>query len=160
MSRVSKKPIPLPKGVEILVKPDSVVVKGPKGSIEFNKPQKIRVLVDDSAIRIESDPDMIPMAGTTRAILANMVEGVSRLFQIKLDLVGVGFRASMQGKDLNLFVGFSHPLLFSPPDGVTLTTPTQAEVVVSGFDMQQVGEVAAKIRRYRPPEPYKGKGVK
>ena len=160
MSRVSKKPIPLPKGVEVHVKPDSVTVKGPKASMEFHKPEKIKVLVQDSVVRIESDVAMIPMAGTTRAILANMVEGVSQLFQIKLDLVGVGYRASMQGKDLNLFLGYSHPLMFTAPDGVTLATPTQTEIVVSGSNKQQVGEVAAKIRRYRPPEPYKGKGVK
>ena len=160
MSRVAKKPIPLPKGVEILVKPRFVTVKGPKGSIEFTKPEKIRVVVKDSVIQIESDADMIPMAGTTRAILANMVEGVSQFFHIKLDLVGVGYRASMQGKDLNLFLGYSHSLVFTAPEGVTLTTPTQTEIVVAGFNKQQVGEVAAKIRRYRPPEPYKGKGVK
>ena len=160
MSRVAKKPIPLPKGVEVSVQPAIVRVNGPKGSMEFKKPEKIRVVVSDVDIRIESDPSYIPMAGTVRAILANMVQGVSQLFQIKLDLVGVGYRASMQGKDLNLFLGYSHPLIFTAPVGVTLATPSQTEIVVSGFDKQQVGEVAAKIRRYRPPEPYKGKGVK
>ena len=160
MSRVAKKPIPLPKGVEVSVQPAIVRVNGPKGNMEFKKPEKIRVVVSDVDIRVESDPSYIPMAGTVRAILANMVQGVSQLFQIKLDLVGVGYRASMQGKDLNLFLGYSHPLIFTAPVGVALATPNQTEIVVSGFDKQQVGEVAAKIRRYRPPEPYKGKGVK
>ena len=160
MSRVAKKPIPLPKGVEVSVQPATVLVNGPKGSMEFKKPEKIKVVVSDADIRIESDPSHIPMAGTVRAILANMIQGVSQLFQTKLDLVGVGYRASMQGKDLNLFLGYSHPLVFTAPVGVTISTPSQTEIVVSGFDKQQVGEVAAKIRRYRPPEPYKGKGVK
>jgi len=100
------------------------------------------------------------MAGTLRAILANMVQGVSQGFERKLELVGVGYRAAMQGKDLNLSLGFSHPVLFTAPEGITITTPTQTEIVVSGPDKQRVGEVAAKIRGFRPPEPYKGKGVK
>lgn len=100
------------------------------------------------------------MAGTLRAILANMVHGVSAGFERKLDLVGVGYRAAMQGSDLNLSLGYSHPVLFAPPAGITITTPTQTEILVAGADKQLVGEVAAKIRGYRPPEPYKGKGVK
>ena len=100
------------------------------------------------------------MTGTLRAILANMVKGVSDGFERKLELVGVGYRAAVQGKDLNLSLGFSHPVLFKTPEGITITTPTQTEIVVSGADKQRVGEVAAKIRGYRPPEPYKGKGVK
>ena len=104
-------------------------------------------------------PSLVPMAGTLRAILANMVQGVSEGFERKLELVGVGYRASMQGKDLNLALGFSHPVLFKAPEGITITTPTQTEILVSGADKQRVGEVAAKIRGFRPPEPYKGKGV-
>lgn len=100
------------------------------------------------------------MTGTLRAILANMVHGVSRGFERKLELVGVGYRASMQGKDLNIALGFSHPVVFPSPEGITIATPTQTEIVVSGADKQRVGEVAAKIRGFRPPEPYKGKGVK
>ena len=107
-----------------------------------------------------NDPALLPMAGTLRAILANMVQGVSQGFERKLELVGVGYRAAMQGKDLNLSLGFSHPVLFTAPEGITIVTPTQTEIVVSGADKQRVGEVAAKIRGFRPPEPYKGKGVK
>ena len=102
----------------------------------------------------------MPLAGTLRAIVANMVKGVSEGFERKLELVGVGYRASMQGKDLNLALGFSHPVLFPAPEGITITTPTQTEILVAGADKQRVGEVAAKIRGFRPPEPYKGKGVK
>ena len=105
-------------------------------------------------------PSLVPLAGTLRAILANMVQGVTQGFERKLELVGVGYRAAMQGKDLNLSLGFSHPVLFTAPEGITIATPTQTEIVVSGADKQRVGEVAAKIRGFRPPEPYKGKGVK
>ena len=102
----------------------------------------------------------MPLTGTLRAILANMVQGVSEGFERKLELVGVGYRAAMQGKDLNLSLGFSHPVVYQAPEGITITTPTQTEILVAGADKQQVGEVAAKIRAYRKPEPYKGKGVK
>ena len=115
---------------------------------------------DGHALLSANDAALVPMAGTLRAILANMVKGVTDGFERKLELVGVGYRAAMQGKDLNLSLGFSHPVLFTAPEGITITTPTQTEIVVSGPDKQRVGEVAAKIRGFRPPEPYKGKGVK
>ena len=161
MSRVAKKPVALPKGVEVSIQGGTVVAKGPKGTLSIAKPEGVEVKVEDGhALLSAADPMHVPMAGTLRAILANMVKGVSEGFERKLELVGVGYRAAMQGKDLNLSLGFSHPVLFPAPEGITITTPTQTEILVSGADKQRVGEVAAKIRGFRPPEPYKGKGVK
>ena len=161
MSRVAKKPIALPKGVEFNIQSDNVSVKGPKGALSIAKPNGIEVKVEDGNAQLSANDDnLVPLTGTLRAILANMVKGVSEGFERKLELVGVGYRAAMQGKDLNLSLGFSHPVLFKTPDGITIATPTQTEIVVTGADKQLVGEVAAKIRGYRPPEPYKGKGVK
>jgi len=161
MSRVAKKPVALAKGVELNVQPDSISVKGPKGTLSVPKPAGIEVKIEDgNALLSANDASLVPLAGTLRAIVANMVKGVSEGFERKLELVGVGYRAAMQGKDLNLSLGFSHPVLFPAPEGITIATPSQTEIVVSGADKQRVGEVAAKIRGYRPPEPYKGKGVK
>ena len=161
MSRVAKKPVALAKGVELTVQPEMISVKGPKGALSVAKPAGIEVKVEDGNAQLSaSEPSLVPLTGTLRAIVANMVHGVSTGFERKLELVGVGYRAAMQGKDLNLSLGFSHPVLFAPPAGITITTPTQTEIVVAGADKQLVGEVAAKIRGYRPPEPYKGKGVK
>ena len=161
MSRVAKKPIALPKGIEFNVQSDSVSVKGPKGTLSIAKPAGIEVKIEGGNAQLSANDDsLIPLTGTLRAILANMVHGVSEGFVRKLDLVGVGYRASMQGKDLSLALGFSHPVVFSAPEGITIVTPTQTEILVSGADKQRVGEVAAKIRAFRPPEPYKGKGVK
>jgi large subunit ribosomal protein L6 len=161
MSRVAKKPIVLTKGVELNVQSENVSVKGPKGTLSIAKPAGIDVIVENGHAQLSAnDPALVPLAGTLRAIIANMVQGVSEGFQRKLELVGVGYRASMAGSDLNLALGFSHPVLFKAPAGITITTPTQTEILVSGADKQRVGEVAAKIRGFRPPEPYKGKGVK
>jgi large subunit ribosomal protein L6 len=161
MSRVAKKPIVLAKGVELNIQPENVSVKGPKGTLSIAKPAGVEVIVENGqAVLSANDPALVPLAGTLRAIIANMVQGVSEGFQRKLELVGVGYRASMSGTDLNLALGFSHPVLFKAPAGITITTPTQTEILVSGADKQRVGEVAAKIRGFRPPEPYKGKGVK
>ncbi|QSX79858.1 50S ribosomal protein L6 [Agrilutibacter solisilvae] len=161
MSRVAKKPVALPKGVEISVQADSINAKGAKGTLSVPKPAGINVKIEDGqAVFSTEDAALIPLTGTLRAILANMVKGVSEGFERKLELVGVGYRASMSGKDLNLSLGFSHPVLFQTPEGITIATPTQTEILVSGADKQRVGEVAAKIRGFRPPEPYKGKGVK
>ena len=161
MSRVAKKPISLPQGVELNIQDTSVSAKGPKGTLSLAKPAGVQIAVEDGhAVLSANDPALIPITGTVRAILANMVKGVSEGFQKKLDLVGVGYRAAMQGKDLSLSLGFSHPVLFQTPEGITISTPTQTEILVAGADKQRVGEVAAKIRGYRPPEPYKGKGVK
>ena len=161
MSRVAKKPIALPKGVEIKISADSISAKGPKGTLSIAKPAGIELKIEgDNAVFSTENSEQIALTGTLRAILANMVKGVSEGFERKLELVGVGYRAAMQGKDLNLSLGFSHPVLFKTPDGITIATPTQTEILVSGSDKQRVGEVAAKIRGFRPPEPYKGKGVK
>ena len=161
MSRVAKKPIPLPKGVELNIQSDNVSVKGSKGTLSIAKPAGIQVVIEDGNAQLSTnDPLLMPLTGTLRAIISNMVHGVSEGFERKLELVGVGYRATMQGKDLNLSLGFSHPVLFKTPEGITIVTPTQTEIVVTGSDKQRVGEVAAKIRSFRPPEPYKGKGVK
>ena len=161
MSRVAKRPIALPKGVELNIQSENVSVKGPKGTLSIDKPAGIDVKVEDGqALLSAANDELVPLTGTLRAIIANMVHGVSEGFERKLELVGVGYRAAMQGKDLNLSLGFSHPILFKAPEGITIATPTQTEIVVQGADKQRVGEVAAKIRGFRPPEPYKGKGVK
>jgi len=161
MSRVAKKPVVMPKGVDLNVQSNSISVKGPKGTLSIAKPASIDVKLEDGNAQLSTDDvAMIPLTGTLRAILANMVQGVTEGYERKLELVGVGYRAAMQGKDLNLSLGFSHPVLFKTPDGITIATPTQTEIMVSGADKQRVGEVAAKIRGFRPPEPYKGKGVK
>ncbi len=161
MSRVAKKLINLPKGVELKEADGVLSVKGPKGTLNINKPTGVSVSNENGVVQLgAANPDDMAMAGTIRAILSNMMTGVSEGFTRKLELVGVGYRAAMQGKDLNLSLGFSHPVLFQTPEGITLTTPTQTEILVSGADKQQVGEVAAKIRAYRKPEPYKGKGIR
>ena len=161
MSRVAKKPVTLAKGVELNVAPELITVKGPKGTLSLTKDAGIDVVIEDGVATLKTEnAELVALTGTVRAILANMVKGVSEGFEKKLELVGVGYRAAMQGKDLNLSLGFSHPVVFIAPEGITLSTPTQTEILVQGADKQVVGEVAAKIRGYRPPEPYKGKGVK
>ena len=161
MSRVAKKPIAIAKGVELNVQSENVTVKGPKGTLSIAKPAGIEIQIENGVAQLSAnDESLIALTGTLRAILANMVHGVSQGFERKLELVGVGYRAAMQGKDLSLSLGFSHPVVFPAPEGITIATPTQTEILVSGADKQRVGEVAAKIRAFRPPEPYKGKGVK
>jgi large subunit ribosomal protein L6 len=161
MSRVAKKPISLPKGVEFNSTSALVTVKGPKGSLSLAKPAGVEFNLDNGVLQLSAaEAANIPMAGTARAILANMIQGVAEGFTRKLELVGVGYRAAMQGADLNLSLGYSHPILFKAPEGITLATPTQTEILVSGADKQRVGEVAAKIRAFRKPEPYKGKGIR
>lgn len=161
MSRVAKKPIVLPKGVELNVQDGAVTVKGPKGTLSIAKPDDISISIEDGQASLSTqDAERVALTGTLRSIVANMVHGVSTGFERKLELVGVGYRASMQGRDLNLQLGYSHPVLFQVPEGITVATPSQTEVVVQGADKQLVGQVAAKIRGFRPPEPYKGKGVK
>jgi large subunit ribosomal protein L6 len=161
MSRVAKKPISLPKGVEFSQDASSFLVKGPKGSLSLIKPAGVDVVVESGELRVApANDDLIAMAGTVRALLANMATGVSDGYSRKLELVGVGYRASVAGRDLNLSLGFSHPVVFSAPEGITIETPTQTEILIRGADKQAVGQVAAKIRAFRPPEPYKGKGVR
>jgi len=161
MSRVAKQPITVPKGVDLDIQSTSITVKGPKGTLSLVKPAGVDIKLEDGVASLSpATPADDAITGTIRAIVANMVKGVSEGFERKLDLVGVGYRAAMAGKDLNLSLGFSHPVLFKTPEGITITTPTQTEILVQGSDKQRVGEVAAKIRGFRPPEPYKGKGVK
>ena len=161
MSRVAKKPIALPKGVEFAVGKDAITVKGPKGTLSFATPAGVEVGVKGSEVQLTTkEGGETKMTGTARALLANMVKGVSEGYQRKLELVGVGYRAALSGKDLNLTLGFSHPVVFRAPEGITITVPTQTEVLIAGADKQRVGEVAAKIRAFRPPELYKGKGVR
>ncbi|HEX7813835.1 50S ribosomal protein L6 [Dyella sp.] len=161
MSRVAKKPISLPKGVELNVVDGGVAVKGPKGSLKTHALPGVSVVVDNGVVNIQlAEGAEDKFGGTARAVLANMVKGVSEGFERKLELVGVGYRAAMQGKALNLSLGFSHPVLFEAPEGISIETPSQTEILIKGSDKQLVGEVAAKIRAYRAPEPYKGKGVR
>jgi large subunit ribosomal protein L6 len=161
MSRVAKKPVSLPKGVELKIADDGISVKGPKGALSTHALPGVTVAVDNGVANITlADGADDKFGGTARALLANMVKGVSEGYERKLELVGVGYRASMQGKALNLSLGYSHPVVFEAPEGISLETPSQTEVLIKGADKQRVGEVAAKIRGFRPPEPYKGKGVR
>ena len=161
MSRVAKKPIQMPKGVEFKATDDQVSVKGPKGTLTLAKPAGVEFKLDDGVLQLSAaDAANLPMAGTARAILANMIQGVAEGFTRKLELVGVGYRAAASGKDINLSLGYSHPVVFTAPEGITITTPTQTEILIAGADKQLVGEVAAKIRAFRKPEPYKGKGIR
>ncbi|MGA7801866.1 MAG: 50S ribosomal protein L6 [Gammaproteobacteria bacterium] len=163
MSRVAKKPIQIPSGVEVSVDGQAVTVKGPKGTLVHEVHESVSLQREDNVLNFEprvASPRGWAFAGTTRALINNMVAGVSTGFERKLELVGVGYRAQTQGKTLNLTLGYSHPINFDIPEGITIETPSQTEVVVRGTDKQQVGQVAAKIRAFRAPEPYKGKGVK
>jgi large subunit ribosomal protein L6 len=161
MSRVAKKILPMPKGVELKDADGVLSVKGPKGTLTMAKPAGVSVVTENGTVQFgAANPDDMKMAGTARAIIANMMTGVSEGFTRKLELVGVGYRAAMQGKDVNLSLGYSHPVVFKTPDGITITTPTQTEILIAGADKQLVGEVAAKIRAFRKPEPYKGKGIR
>jgi large subunit ribosomal protein L6 len=162
MSRVAKKPVPLPQGVTATVSAAQVTVKGAKGSLSVPLAKGVSVAEQNKELQVSfTDGDGVrAMAGATRAHLANMVTGVTKGYERKLELVGVGFRAAVQGKALNLTLGFSHPVVFDIPEGITIEAPTQTEVLIKGIDRQRVGQVAAEIRGIRPPEPYKGKGVK
>ena len=160
MSRVAKKPVPLPKGVELKIGADGVTVKGPKGSLQLPTMSGVDVTLNGSEVVFTAQGQNSSIAGTARALVSNMVKGVSEGYQKKLELVGVGYRAALAGKDLNLTLGFSHPVVFKTPEGIAIEVPTQTEILIKGADKQRVGEVAAKIRAFRPPEPYKGKGVR
>ncbi|MBM4220518.1 MAG: 50S ribosomal protein L6 [Gammaproteobacteria bacterium] len=163
MSRVARKPVPLPKGVEMTQAAGKVKVKGPKGELYLSLSSEVEVNIAADQANVSSrkpEQRARAIAGTTRALLANMVQGVSKGFERKLELVGVGYRAQAQGKKLNLTLGFSHPVAYAVPDGITIDTPSQTEIIIKGADKHRVGQVAADIRSYRPPEPYKGKGVR
>ena len=162
MSRIAKAPVTLPQGVTATVTPEAVTIKGVKGSLSVPLGRGVSVVQGDKKLEIQySDPGLArTQAGATRAHLANMVLGVTKGYEKKLELVGVGFRAQVQGKVLNLTLGFSHPVAFPIPEGITIDAPSQTEIVIKGIDRQKVGQVAAEIRDVRPPEPYKGKGVR
>ena len=167
MSRIAKIPVALPSGVEATIDGQSLAVKGGKGELAWDVHPLVSVVLEDNALKVA--PKEVSkqerafagaLAGTTRALVNNMVIGVSVGFEKKLNIVGVGYRAQAQGQNLNLTLGFSHPVVYEVREGVQVTTPNNTEIVVSGIDKQQVGQVAAQIRAYRKPEPYKGKGVR
>ena len=163
MSRIAKYPVPLPKGVEVNIAPGEISVKGPLGSIARSADPNVEVKKDGDNLTFKAlgnSNHADAMSGTMRALVANMVTGVTKGFEKKLQLVGVGYRAQAQGDKLNLSLGFSHPVVHQMPKGIKVATPTQTEIVITGVDKQLVGQVAAEVRGYKPPEPYKGKGVR
>ena len=163
MSRVANNPVPLPSGVEVKLDGQQINVKGSRGAMEFSVHPQVQVVQDGGEIKVAARGgarSARALAGTTRALVNNMVIGVSEGFEKRLTIQGVGYRAQVQGRKLNLQLGFSHPVEFAIPDGVEAETPSQTEIVLSGVDKQLVGQVAAEIRSFRPPEPYKGKGVR
>ena len=163
MSRIGKKPIAVPEGVEIDVKPGKVSVKGPKGELSQAVSPDMRVSQDNGTLTVERPTDRgehRALHGLTRSLIANMVEGVTGGFEKRLEIQGVGYRARLQGKTLELSVGYSHPVSVTAPEGIEFEVPTPTQVIVRGIDKQLVGEIAARIRRTRPPEPYKGKGIR
>jgi large subunit ribosomal protein L6 len=163
MSRIAKAPVELPSGVEFSQSGNVVTMKGSKGTLSLELNSEVELTVEDNALTVKPRSGSrfaTAVAGTMRSLLANMAQGVSEGFERKLQLVGVGYRAQAQGSTLNLTLGFSHPVVHQVPDGVTVETPSQTEILVRGADKQKVGQVAAEIRGYRPPEPYKGKGVR
>jgi large subunit ribosomal protein L6 len=162
MSRIAKAPVDLPQGVTATIAPESVTIKGTKGSLSIPLTRGVSVVQEEKHLQVKyTDPGLSrTQAGAVRAHLANMVLGVTKGYEKKLELVGVGFRAAVQGKTLNLTLGFSHPVNFPIPEGITIEAPSVTEIIIKGIDRQKVGQVAAEIRDIRPPEPYKGKGVK
>ncbi|MEL6722186.1 MAG: 50S ribosomal protein L6 [Pseudomonadota bacterium] len=163
MSRIAKAAVTIPAGVEINCEAQQVRVKGTKGNLSLDVHSSVQVSLNDDGLRVQpkvADKASWAMAGTMRALINNLVIGANQGFQKKLQLVGVGYRAQSKGKVLSLNLGFSHPVNYPVPEGITIETPVQTEIVVSGCDKQRVGQVAAEIRRFRPPEPYKGKGVR
>jgi large subunit ribosomal protein L6 len=163
MSRIGKLPVPILKGVQVGQKNGTVSVKGPKGELMLDLHPDVKVVVDDSEIRVERPSDSKPhraLHGLTRALIANMVKGVTEGFSKTLEIVGVGYRADAKGNGITLNVGYSHPINYVPAEGVKLECPNQTTIVISGVDKQKVGQTAAEIRGFRPPEPYKGKGIR
>ena len=163
MSRVAKNPVTVPAGVEVNFGTDALTVKGKNGALSLPLTGAVKVELNDGQLTfaaVDDSKHAVAMSGTVRALVANMVKGVSEGFEKKLQLIGVGYRAQAQGKTLNLSLGFSHPVVYEMPEGVSVATPSQTEIVLTGADKQAVGQAAAEIRGYRPPEPYKGKGVR
>jgi large subunit ribosomal protein L6 len=163
MSRIGKKAVPVPSGVTASVEGQTVKMKGPKGALQYVVPDDIVVKMENGAIKVdprEETKRARAMWGTSRTLVSNLVTGVTKGFESKLEITGVGYRAAVQGKNLQIQLGFSHDVSYPIPDGISVATPKPTEIVVSGIDKQRVGQVAAEIRAFRPPEPYKGKGVK
>ena len=160
MSKVASKPVELSSDIKFNVTNNIIHIEGPKGKLEFVKPDDITVVQTDNLLNVSTKSESTAMSGTTRALISNMVTGVSKGWEKKLLLVGVGYRAKADKLKLELVVGYSHPVNFEIPEGITIETPSQTEIVISGIDKQKVGQVAADIRSVRPPEPYKGKGIK
>lgn len=163
MSRIGKQPIPVPSGVEVAINGTQVTVKGPKGTLTQTFDKDIIIELEDGAIVVKRPSDERrhrSLHGLTRTLIANMVKGVSEGFQKELEIIGVGYRAALKGSDLDLSLGFSHPVIVTPEEGITFEVPAPTKIVVKGIDKQRVGQVAAEIRKIRPPEPYKGKGVR
>jgi large subunit ribosomal protein L6 len=163
MSRIGKRPIEVPAGVTVAIDPGRVMVNGPLGTLQQQVPQRMRIEQDDGSITVTRPTergDDRALHGLTRTLIANMVEGVTKGFEKRLELQGVGYRATMQGTDLRIDVGFSHPVVLKAPQGISFEVPVPTEIVVKGVDKQQVGQIAAEVRKVRPPEPYKGKGIR
>lgn len=163
MSRIAKSPVELPKGVEFKQNGNVVTLKGGKGELSLELNSEVELTQDEGTLRLaprSGSRFATAITGTMRSLLANMAQGVTEGYERKLQLVGVGYRAQAQGKNLNLSLGFSHPVVYVSPEGIDIETPSQTEIVIRGTDKQRVGQVAAEIRRFRPPEPYKGKGVR
>ncbi len=163
MSRIGKKAVPVPKGVTATVKDHTVTVKGPKGELSVSLPETVSVALGDGNIKVDPANDSREARaawGMSRTMVANLFDGVTKGFQRKLEIQGVGYRASVQGKDLQLALGFSHDVRYPIPAGIAIVTPKPTEILISGIDRQRVGQVAAEIRKFRPPEPYQGKGVR
>jgi large subunit ribosomal protein L6 len=163
MSRIANNPVEIPSGVEVNISGQSMSVKGKNGNMSMEVNKKVQVKQEDNVLKFsgkEGVDGSVAMAGTMRSLANNMVVGVSQGFEKKLELIGVGYRAQAQGNKLNLTLGFSHPVIYEVPEGISVETPSQTEIVVKGADKQKVGQVSADIRAYRPPEPYKGKGVR
>ena len=163
MSRIGKQPIPIPDGVNVAVDPGRVTVNGPLGELTQNVPARISIEKEDGQLVVKRPTergDDRALHGLTRSLVANMVEGVTNGFEKRLEIQGVGYRASLRGTALELNVGYSHPVVIDAPAGITFEVPVQTEILVKGIDKQQVGEIAAEIRDVRPPEPYKGKGIR
>jgi large subunit ribosomal protein L6 len=163
MSRIGKKPVPIPSGVTANVEGQTVKVKGPKGALQVVLPDDVEVKMDAGAVKVDPRNETKrarAMWGTSRTLVSNLVTGVTKGFEKKLEITGVGFRAALQGKNLQIALGYSHDVIYPVPEGITIAAPKPTEIVVTGIDKQKVGQVAAEIRAFRPPEPYKGKGVK
>lgn len=163
MSKIGRKPIVIPSGIQVTVKDDVVTIKGPKGTLETNIPAGIRLITSDNTIFVKKSPDLqnVSIYGLTRAMIQNMVTGVSKGFEKRLELIGVGYRAQASGRKVSMNLGFSHTIEYVAPDGVTIQSDAENKnlIIISGIDRQKVGQVASDLRVFRPPEPYKGKGI-